>query len=81
MVFIPDGNGNYPLHIAIQNHQSYDVIYQLFKVSTDIGRIHDVKTSLLPFMLAAEGNWESEKEQISTVYKLLREEPHLLFAP
>ena len=79
MVFIPDSKGNYPLHIAIRNQQKYDIIYQLFKVSTDAGKIRDVKTNLLPFMLAAKGNWENEKDQISTTCKLLREDPHLVF--
>ena len=79
MVFIPDSKGNYPLHIAIRNQQKYDIIYQLFKASTDTGKIRDVKTNLLPFMLAAKGNWENEEDQISTTYKLLREDPHLVF--
>ena len=26
MAFIPDKNGNYPLHIAIHNQYSYDVV-------------------------------------------------------
>lgn len=79
IVLIPDSKGNYPLHIAIRNQQKYNIIYQLFGASTDTGKIRDVKTNLLPFMLAAKGNWESEEDQISITYKLLREDPHLVF--
>ena len=30
MMFIADGNGNYPLHIAIHNQQEYEVVRELF---------------------------------------------------
>ena len=76
MVFIPDKNGDYPLHIAIQNQLSHEVIYELFKAFPEMGTITDEKTSLLPFMLAAIGNWESEKLQMTITYQLLRESPH-----
>ena len=76
MVFIPDREGNYPLHIAINNQQSYLVTYELFKAFPAVGNILEFETSLLPFMLAAVGNWNNEADQITTAYQLLREDPH-----
>ena len=55
MVFISDSKGNYPMHIAIHNRHSYEVIYELFKAFPQILFVQDAKTSLLPFMLAAMG--------------------------
>ena len=79
MVFVTDRKGNYPLHIAIQNHQSYDAIHRLFIKSTDAGKIRDGSNNLLLFMLAAVDNWEIDQDQISVTYELLREDPHLVF--
>jgi len=76
MAFISDQKGNYPLHIAINNHQSCQVIYELFKAFPAIGAIVDINTGLLPFMLAAVNNWESISDQITITYQLLREDPH-----
>jgi len=78
MAFIPDRNGNYPLHIAVNNQQSYDVVINLFKAFPEVGSIFDTKTGLLLFMLAAVGNWENQADQISVTYHLLREDPHLI---
>ena len=78
MVFIPDGGGNYPLHIAIHHQQSYQVSYQIYRAFPDMGKIRDVKTKLVPFMLAAIGNWQSEVDQITTTYQLLQEDPLLV---
>ena len=79
MVFIPDGEGNYPLHIALHHQQSHEISYRIFQAFPDTGKIRDVKTKLVPFMLAAMGNWESEMDQITTSYQLLKEDPPLVF--
>jgi len=79
MVIIPDSKGDYPLHIAIRNQQKYDVVDQLYKALPETGKFRDVRTNLLPFMLAAKGKWENEDDQISVTYQLLREDPHLVF--
>ena len=79
MFFIRDGEGNYPLHIAIHHEQSYQVSYQIYRAFPHMGKIRDVKTNLVPFMLAAIGNWESVMDQITTTYQLLREEPLLVW--
>ena len=79
MVFIPDNKGNYPIHIAICNQQSHDVVSQLHRAFPEMGNIRDSKTKLLPFMLAAMGNWENEINQITIAYHLLREDPHSIF--
>jgi len=79
MVLISDGKGNYPINIAIQNRHAYEIVYQLFKALPVTGKIRDIKTKLVPFMLAAVGNWKSEADQITIAYKLLREDPHLVF--
>ena len=78
MVFIPNKKGSYPLHIAIHNQQAYVVVHEIFKALPEMRYIQDVKTKLLPFMLAAVGDWESEMDQISIIYRLLREDPHLI---
>merc|ERR1719343_155218 len=75
MAFIPNREGDYPLHIAINNQQSYQVAHEIFKAFPVIGTIHDTKTSLLPFMLAAVDNWRNETDQLTTTYQLLREDP------
>ena len=54
-VLIPDGKGNYPLHIAIHNQNSYQIIREMFRANLDIGTMLNIKTSLLPFMIAAIG--------------------------
>ena len=79
MTFIPDSEGSYPMHIAIRNHHSHETINEIFKAFPEMGRIQDLKTSLLPFMLAGVGNWENEKDQTTVTYQLLREDPHLIF--
>ena len=79
MVLLPDANGNYPLHIAIHNQQSSDVIYRLFKSCPDTGKIRDAENNLLPFMLVALGNWENEKNQLDSCHRILREDPLLIF--
>ena len=68
MVFLPDRNGSYLLHIAIHNQQNYDVVYELFKACPEVVSIHDVNTNLLLFMLAAVGNWNDEKDQMTITY-------------
>jgi len=79
MVFIPDNDGNYPIHLAIYNHHSYDILYQLYKQFPSTGKIEDGKSKLIPFMLAALGNWQNELDQLSIIYVLLREDPLLIF--
>ena len=79
MVLIQDSKGDYPLHIAIRNQQSFACVYQLFKASIFTGKILDIETNLLPFMLAAKGNWENDKDQVNITYHLLREDPLLIF--
>ena len=76
MVLIPDREGNYPIHLAIYNRQSYDTVWYLFKAVPETNMIRDEKTKLLPFMLAAVGDWENQDDQISITYHLLREDPH-----
>ena len=76
MAFLPDKIGNYSLHIAILHQQNSGVVYELFKAYPDLGSMYDLKTSLLPFMLAAMDNWNNEKDQINVIYQLLREDPH-----
>ena len=78
MAFIPDSEGNYPLHIAIKNQHSFDIVYRLYAAFTEVGLIKDVATRLLPFMLAAVDCWKSEKDQISIIFQLLREDPYSL---
>ena len=79
MAFIPDSRGNYPLHLAIGNQHTYDIIYQLYRTFPAVGKIRDAQTKLVPFMLAAMGSWKSERDQISITYQLLREDPLLVF--
>ena len=79
MAFIANMKGEYPLHIAIHNQQRYDVVRNLFRAFPEIKAIQDIKTSLLPFMLAAAGNWKNENDQINATYQLLREDPHSIF--
>ena len=81
MALIPDSQGNYPLHIAIHSQQSYDVIYILYRAYPNTGKIRDLKTQLLPFMLAAVDNWDENEnnDQLTITYLLLREDPHLVF--
>ena len=79
MVLIPDSKGNYPLNIAINNQHSFDVVHQLYKTFPYTGKIRDEKTKLLPFMLAALDHWEDEIDQLNISYKLLREDPLLIF--
>ena len=79
MVLITDSKGNYPLHIAINNQHSFDIVYQLYKAFPDTGKIRDETTKLLPFMLAALGLWKDETDQLNVSYKLLREDPPLIF--
>jgi len=80
MALIPDSQGNYPLHIAIHNQQSYDVIYSLYRAYPNTGKIRDLKTQLLPFMLAAVDNWDGNEnyDQLTLTYLLLREDPLLV---
>ena len=79
MVLIPDSKGNYPLHIAINNRHSSDVVRQLYKAFPYTGKIRDEKTNLLPFMLAALGHWKDETDQLNISFELLREDPLLIF--
>ena len=78
MTFIPDVEGNYPLHIAINHKHSHKIIYWIYRACREVGEIEDVKTNLLPFMLAAVGDWINEKDQITIVYQLIREMPPLI---
>ena len=77
MAFICNSNSSYPLHIAIRNQQSCKTMYELFNAFSNMVKIKDSKTSLLPFMLAAVGNWENEVDQISIIFRLLQEDPLL----
>ena len=79
MVLIPDSNGNYPIHLAIYNQQSYTTVMHFFKEVPETIMIRDENTKLLPFMLAAVGEWENQEDQISITYELLREDPHSLY--
>ena len=79
MVLIPDLKQNYPLHIAIRHRQNYHVIHVLHKAIPDTGKICDAKTKLLPFMLAALGAWNDDADQLNVSYRLLREDPFLVF--
>ena len=79
MVLISDSKGDYPLHIAIHNQQSYETIRHLFEAFPCARKIGDANTNLLPFMLAAVGNWKNKKDQISVTYRLLREDPYSMF--
>ena len=79
MAFISDSKGNYPLHIAIHNKQSYNIIREIFKAYPEVQQIQDAITQLRPFMLAGVGDWKSEKDQISVIYHLVREDPHSIF--
>ena len=55
MALIPDTHGNYPLHLAIKNQHSFDIIHRVYKIYVEVGIIADVKARLLPFMLAGVG--------------------------
>jgi len=79
IAFISDSRGNYPLHIAIHNQQSYAIICEIFKSSLGVMNIQDTRSQLIPYMLAAVGDWKSEKDQLSIIYFLLREDPHSIF--
>jgi len=75
MALIPNSSGSYPLHIAILNQQCYETIFEIFKALPDMGKINDKDTGLLPYMLAAMGNWKNEMDQTTIIYQLLREDP------
>ena len=79
MVFIPDSKGDYPLHAAIHNHHSCDIIYEIFEACPEVGSIRDAKTSLIPFKLAAIGDWQNVEDQMTITYKLLQADPHSIF--
>ena len=79
MVLIPDSRGNYPIHLAIHYQQSYDTIKTLFEALPATMLMWDLKTKLLPFMLAAVGDWENENNQMTIIYELLKEDPHSIF--
>ena len=79
MVLIPDSNGIYPIHLAIYNQQSYTTVMHLFEEVPETIMIRDENTKLLPFMLAAVGNWENQDDQISLINQLLKEDPHSLY--
>jgi len=74
-----DRRDNYPLHIAIQNQQEYRVIFELHKAFPDAGKIQDVESGLIPFILAATLSWKSTIDQTSVIYYLLREDPPSIF--
>ena len=76
MVLIPDSEGNYPIHLAIQYQQSYDTVLHLFRALPETTMIQDFRTKLLPFMLAAVGKWENQDDQMAITYHLLRQDPH-----
>ena len=78
MVLIPDSNGNYPIHLAIRNQQSFDTVMQIFKAVPETVTMRDENTKLLSFMLAVVGDWKNQVDQISITYQLLREDPHSL---
>ena len=80
MAFIPNSNGNYPLHVAIRYQQSFAIVYELFKAFPDMVQIKDAETSLLPFMIAAVENWAVEVDQITITYILIREDPNSIIA-
>jgi len=79
MAFCSNGRGSYPLHIAIHNQQEYNVIFELYKAYPEVGKIYDVDTGLVPFILAATSNWKSVTDQTSVIYHLLREDPPSVF--
>ena len=81
MALIPDSQGNYPLHIAIHNQQCFDVICVLYRAYPNTGKVRDLKTQLLPFMVAAVDNWDENEnnDQLAITYLLLREDPLLVF--
>jgi len=78
MVLIPNRNENYPLHLAIKNQQTCDTAHNLFQAFPGAGMKLDTKTKLIPFMLAAVGDWNRHGNQMTAIYQLLREDPHSL---
>ena len=74
-----NSKGHYPLHLALYNQQSYDTLTCLFKAAPKTITMRDEKTKLLPFMLAAVGEWKNQIDQIAIIYQLLREDPHSIF--
>ena len=75
MAFCADSRGNYPLHIAINNQQEFNLIFKIYRAFPEVGRIQDAETGLVPFILAATVNWNSVEDQVSVIYQLLREDP------
>ena len=59
MAFLPNIEGNFPLHIAIHNQQCFGMIHEIFHACPEVGGTQDKESRLLPFMLAAVGDWEN----------------------
>ena len=60
MVLISDSEGNYPLHLTINNQQDVDTMHLLFAVLLKTIMMQDAKTQLLPFVLSATGKWKNQ---------------------
>ena len=78
MSAISNRSGHYPLHISISNQQNFVTSKIIFDSAPDIGRKTDAINGLLPFMLAAVGNWEDEIDQTNIIFYLLQEDPALV---
>ena len=78
MVAISNRNGHYPLNISISNQQHFTTSKIIFDSAPGIGRKTDAINGLLPFMLAAVGNWEDEIDQTNIIFYLLQEDPALV---
>ena len=75
MVSIPDGSGNYHLHISIDNQQVFNTTNQIIDESLWVGREMNVIDGLVLFKSAAVGAWDNDLDQVNTILYLLREDP------
>ena len=46
----------------------------------NIHKVSYVKTNLIPFKLAAIGDWENAEDQMTIMYKLLQADPYSILA-
>jgi ankyrin repeat protein len=76
--FQRDHNGKLPFHLAIEVGMPWDQLEKLMQANPHVIREEVPNSGLVPFMMVAHNSLYDSKEQVNTIFHLLRNIPDII---
>lgn len=74
-----DARGNYPLHTSLKTGKTWSTgIASLMKINPAVVDDADKENDMVPFLLAATAKCHDGKEELSTIFELIKSKPSLV---